>query len=153
MLALIENDKGTPSTLVFLVFLFFLDLLGKIPLVALAISHPAWAVGFILLYITIGAFWSLAKWHSFTDKAVEKYKVQIADRPSNTGTYKEYLREDVNPANHKSDLVFWMGYWPFSLLWFMIHQPIKRLFNFLYSKMNASYTAISVRALRKANVD
>jgi hypothetical protein len=88
-------------------------------------------VGFLTwigVYILIGLVWSVVKWYFFLlnarDKAVERQK---------DGRILENY-ELPTAAKNKARIITWMSYFPFSMLWTVINEPFKRLYNFLYGR-------------------
>lgn len=88
-------------------------------------------VGFLTwvgAYVLIGLIWSVVKWYFFLlnarDKAVEKH---------NDGDVL-YDYELPTAAKNKARIITWMSYFPFSMLWTVINEPFKRLYNFLYAR-------------------
>lgn len=62
-------------------------------------------------------------------------------------TYSHFLKSSnfTKPlaSEHKSKIIAWMCFWPFSLLGTFINDPIRRLFNFLFSYFKAAYQKLS----------
>jgi hypothetical protein len=38
-------------------------------------------------------------------------------------------------TEHKSSIMLWMFYWPFSSIWTMIDHPVKKIFLFIYNRI------------------
>jgi len=90
---------------------------------------------FIGLYLIIGIVWSFIKWYLFLLKRKEKY----AENPwQGIPTAKEY----------RKDIVVWMSYWPWSMTWTLLNDPIKRFFNFVYLKFSTLYQKLSDRIFK-----
>jgi hypothetical protein len=58
-----------------------------------------------------------------------------------------FLNEDGGLAplarTNKSRIMMWMGYWPFSALWTMIDEPIKKAFRAIYNYISSTLQRIS----------
>jgi hypothetical protein len=44
-----------------------------------------------------------------------------------------------------------MCYWPFSLLWTLLNDPVKRMFEYLFSRTRRIYESMSEKALKEIN--
>ena len=89
-----------------------------------------------------------------------------AEWTANVGKYyrpmsDEYIRpDDVRPKNirpkaysHKSRVLMWMTYWPWSLVWTVINDPIKRLFREIYYRIANLLDNISKHVFRNVEKD
>lgn len=47
------------------------------------------------------------------------------------------------PNDHKSYLLFWLGYWPLSVLWFFLDDVIDKLFHYIYKFLSRIYQPIA----------
>jgi hypothetical protein len=54
---------------------------------------------------------------------------------------------------HKSDIMLWMTYWPFSCLWTIINDPIRKIFRTIYTHIATSLQKISDRMFKGAMAD
>lgn len=52
-------------------------------------------------------------------------------------------------ALDKTRIIMWMSYWPVSALWTLINDPLHRLYNFIYNRLESVYTAIAAHVMRK----
>ena len=63
-----------------------------------------------------------------------------------THNYEIYNFEyKPRPNKHKARILTWMTYWPFSFIWTMLNDPIKRLMKAIYYKIAGFLTRISDR--------
>ena len=62
---------------------------------------------------------------------------------------------DIVPKahDHKGDILMWMTYWPFSSLWTLINDPIRKIFRTIYTNIASSLQAISDRMFKTATAD
>lgn len=69
------------------------------------------------------------------------------------GTYKEYGFEyKPNPRRYKGRITTWMTYWPWSLVWTMINDPIRKAFNMIFRKLSTVFSGISEGAFKGMDV-
>jgi hypothetical protein len=54
--------------------------------------------------------------------------------------------------DHKSDIITWIIYWPFSLVWFIIDDPMKRLGKFLYRLLGSLYDNVAKKMFASLEV-
>ena len=54
---------------------------------------------------------------------------------------------------HKSRVITWMVYWPVTLFWLVLHDPIRRFCNFAFRSISDLLTRISNRAMASVNAD
>jgi hypothetical protein len=63
------------------------------------------------------------------------------------------LREAPQVRLHKGDIMLWMTYWPFSGLWTLINDPIRKVFRTIYTHIAKSLQAISDRMSKGVTAD
>jgi hypothetical protein len=56
-------------------------------------------------------------------------------------------------TQEKASIIRWLTYWPWSMLWTLIDDPVKRFFNFLYEQIGAFMQAIADRVFRGVEAD
>ncbi len=94
----------------------------------------------ILLYFVAGIAWGFFKWYLFClddrDKQVEK-KV------------KEFV---IPPARkNKARITGWMTFWPWSAIWWLLHDPITRAWRFIYARIAKQFQRVSNHVFRNVN--
>ena len=47
------------------------------------------------------------------------------------------------PGEHKHRILVWIGYWPWSMLWTLINDSVKRLYKFIYENISGTLLRIS----------
>lgn len=58
-----------------------------------------------------------------------------------------------SPRDHKARIMIWMAWWPWSMLWTLLNDPIKRLFRAIYRALLTRLQKISERAFRRVDDD
>jgi len=113
-------------------------------------------------YAAVGVLWGVMKWTLFVWARLDKLKAVrqrwIADEGRLPTTEKEKMAyklavKDVfgyeapkpDPAKHKGRIIYWMSYWPFSAIWTLINDPIRRFYDFLYRRITNTLNGISDR--------
>jgi hypothetical protein len=66
-----------------------------------------------------------------------------------------YGRRIAKPmvSENKSRITGWMTWWPWSGLWTLINDPIRRFFNWAYDQLGGVLQAISDRAFKDIDID
>ena len=81
-----------------------------------------------LLFLIVGALWSLYKWYFFLIKAKKEYI-------ESTSSYKKI----PSAADNKSKITAWILYWPLSLFATLLTKPITKALNFIFETLKGSY--------------
>jgi hypothetical protein len=93
-------------------------------------------LSYVGIYISIGIVWSFVKWYFFLLKKRDRLKELLVYSPD--------MRISIpSAAEYKGRIISWMTYWPFSGVWTIINDPIKRLFKYIYGRFNNLYQAMS----------
>lgn len=137
--------RATLVVLIFFILYFFFG--GKEALSGLylyILNKPFYTLGWLLSYFLLGTTWSVIKWFLYVlrkkEKAVEKLKDDIR-------RFNRYTIDIVPPqvSEHKNLIIGWMIYWPFSALWTLINDPVKRAFTWIYYRISNRLQQISDR--------
>lgn len=88
-----------------------------------------------------------------TDRAFEDWKhaLSMAKWPDyDTWGRSFHSLADIIPQAHKnkSRILFWMGYWPISIFWFIFNDVIDKLFQNLYNMLSNVYKGIAEGTFR-----
>lgn len=161
----LEYDNGVGATISLLVFgalMFFFGDWNPFPWMA---ANPLWTVGVVIGYFAAGGLWSMMKWYfhclnirdkhdEIKDEFFEEHKI-IGGKVSSQlkGEWKERLRyggfsdDDIVPKarGHKSTILMWMTHWPFSAVWTLLNDPIRRIFKSIYARLVGTLQKISDR--------
>lgn len=129
-----------------------------------ALTLPHVSITDVLLYSAVyvgaGIVWSFAKWATYLFKYRGQLRAAVADfksrnkLPANaplgdddatklTETLSYDLRHRPTAAQNKARIVAWMSFWPCSLIGFVLNDPVKRLFNFVFNALKNSYQQVA----------
>lgn len=134
----LEFENGTGATWTLLVAAaaawwmsaYHFSLVGALRLV------PA-TLGYLAVYFLIGAGWSLVKWYFYTLRLRDEYNADPAH-------YRRVHRTiPPSPTEYTKTILMWIGHWPFSLLWTLVNDPVKRIVRWIYARLQVVYAAIS----------
>lgn len=115
-------------------------------------THWQLAVVFILGYGLAGGGWSVFRWFKYCRKYIENHPYR-ADRAGDysdgekvTLTPAQYYAKQLTPGEHKSRLIGWIVYWPWSLIWNICGD----FFTGIYDMLANIYTRVSQAVIKKA---
>ena len=172
MLSLIEYKNDVPATLTLLATLLVLQFFGNIKVFSYMFEHPFWSAVWTKAYLGAGVAWALGKWYLYAKAEKRKYdksksaylKARKIDGDILTVeqkmAWKEHAlqhlgREDVVPQfdRHEARFLMWMMHWPWSFVWTLIDDPIKRLFKEIYYQLKKTGQAIANAAFKGVEKD
>ncbi len=132
IIACLENDSGTGATITmsFFIILFFFfgggdEIRGIFDFIKM---YPQRTIGIVFLYFLAGTVYSFIKWYFYLLDAKERG----VNKHSST----------VMASENKGRIISWMSYWPLSLVWTFLDQPVKRLFTWIYNRTSKVYERI-----------
>lgn len=132
IIACLENDSGTGATITMIATIVLLTIFGgKDDLASLwawCSSKPLAAIGLFMSYIVVGFVWSFVKWYFYL----------ISFRDQGFNRRDAHLEVDYN----KGRLIAWATYWPFSVIWTFIDQPVKRIITYIFNRLTGIYDSI-----------
>ncbi len=141
----LEGGGGVPATVTLLISLAVFSYWGGkqtlVDLLTYLRHNPLITVSLIVSYFISGTIWSFFKWYFFLKKVKNK---MIKESKS--------IKKDKIPniSKNKSKIMTWMMYWPFSMLWTMIDEPIKNTFKFIFGKVENVYQKMANRIFNDA---
>jgi len=137
ILTVVENEKWGWSTLVALltagVLYYFL------PSSVLGVPSFWSVVIYVVGYVAVGVAWSFFKWTLYVLKAKETYFRMGGKTKANIEDYIPVARQN------RSNIVGWMAFWPWSALWTIIDDPIKRMYRAMARSLERVFDNISRR--------
>jgi hypothetical protein len=174
LIFLIEWGKGTFATLSLAVTLGLLYFLGDVNLFGFVIHHPITLVLGLILYFVAGTAWSVAKWWLFVRDMRARYDDLRADfclehkldgaipaelqpiwlaRLEASGRRGRRIEVRPRARQHRSRIVFWMAYWPWSLVWTVLNDPVRKACHLIYQHAHDYLQEISNNAFRGVEHD
>jgi hypothetical protein len=154
----IENDSGPKATLTFVGTCVLLAWANKFGWSDFLAHWQTFAFSAVV-YFAAGAVWGMVKWFSYVHqirrkfdailpKILKDFHVNSLAELSDNSKYKaveELKRQvygyysgapDLPPqfSQNKSNVLFWMTFWPWSLFWTLLDDPIRRIFETIYRK-------------------
>ncbi len=147
-----------------------LKFFGDVNVFRIIADHPLNTVYLALGYLVAGAIWSLAKWWFFVREARDRFEQKkaewIADRikfanvPETKEQIESALKRHVSVSSYypkaskeKSRIMTWMCYWPWSLVWTIINDPVKKAFTAIFNRMKATFDKIAKKAFEGSGIE
>jgi len=147
MLYYVEEMNGVGATLtatITIILLYFLGNRGHISSASKAIAdNPGTTFLCLSGYFVAGTVWGILKWYLFLigkrDEAIEAVKNKAYRSGVPFAKAEEAYGSKILPpkaSEHKSAIIVWMVYWPFSVPWTIINDPIKRIFRYIFNRIS-----------------
>jgi hypothetical protein len=110
------------------------------------IEHWKTVLLYVALYSPIGVLWATTKWWFYLRFRVREAHDRIEalhnrfgdDDAGKAQRAAEWERESDWPPmvrNHKSDIMRWLCWWPFSFIGTMLNDPLRRFFEAIYREI------------------
>ena len=123
---------------------------------------------YAVLYVVVGALWSIFKWWVFVGDKAREYRARREElraeydgytrTGSNPKTFEQWVRARAHPTmpSAKSEarrIQFWIAWWPFSMLNTAIGDFLFRFFRAVYDYLSGIYNAITKRRFAEFDGD
>jgi hypothetical protein len=103
------------------------------------VDNPVLTIGAVAAYFLTGVLWAFAKWYFFLSRIREDFdeslKLQISSKIKNF--------EIPQARDYKNRIVTWISYWPISLSWTVLDDPLKKIAHNIYLKCGKIFDSIS----------
>ncbi len=175
LLALVEYEKPGLGFLSILGVGVLLKVFADVNLLYLITQFPLQTALGAAGYLFIGTVWSIFKWYFFVRNKREEY-LKAKEEYENGPKEKQHSREKgadivefdapwekcyartrfLNskrgivplPGDHKSRILMWLAYWPWSAFWTLINDSVKKVYKFIYENITGILTRISQAAFK-----
>jgi hypothetical protein len=105
-------------------------------------ANPLIVVSLLVVYILAGTVWSVIKWWFFVRKNRREQEESKKKHPNSVTIRIPQV------GDYKSKITTWMTFWPLSLLWTMIDDPIRAIFLHIYHGISNKLQAIANNAFK-----
>ena len=104
----------------------------------------------VFAYGLAGGAWSVFRWFKYCRKYIETHPYSPRTYRSNASmeTPEEFYSNQLKPSDHKSRLISWIIYWPWSLVWNICGD----FFTGIYDMLANIYTKVSQTVIKKATI-
>ena len=161
----IDREYSGLATISIIISAALLQWACGINIIGYVAANPA-AIGYAIGgYFVLGTVWAVIKWWFYVRAMRRKYdefkRVFLKSHEIEGNVIPDNLKErwaedlrgcsygddkiEVRPevTNHKARIYLWMAYWPWSCVWTVINDPIKRVFTEIYAQIRATLQRIS----------
>ena len=145
LLIFTESGKVGLATITTFVPLLLLQFYGHVKILTWIYCHPSLLFLYLLGYIIIGFFYSLIKWKLYISKLAKDCRSYYtkADGPLKN-------RADVPRVRDNSKrIIGWMEFWPVSLIWTVINDPLRRIVEVVFEKTEQLFQNIANKEFEK----
>jgi hypothetical protein len=134
----IETDGAFYANTAFVIGTLALIRLHRLAALPWIQTHAGLLLGCAIGYFVIGVVWAFFKWYLF---CIDRLEVQRESRVKPTAPAA---------SDHKARITGWMTYWPWSAAWWLMHEPVTRVWRVVYAKTAAQFQRISDSVFRDA---
>lgn len=98
-------------------------------------------------YVLVGIVWSFVKWLSFCFRKKEEVEERLKKYPTSISISVRFDPATAIPqaSEYSSDILRWMGYWPFSIVGTVVGDWFLRIFKNIFRVLRSTYQAASDR--------
>ena len=141
---------GTGATITMIAAFLALIFFGDFPIKNVGIfikDNPGLTLGLVVGYFVVGVVWSLAKWYFYLNSKIDNM-IDARRNETSSRSLSSYEKEQLKSSYNKGEILSWMTYWPFSALWTLINDPIRKMFSYIFSKIESLYESISNKMVK-----
>jgi hypothetical protein len=114
-------------------------------------ANPMLIIGFILGYFVIGTLWSLTKWYFFLKRRQKKsnWPTKRVEEKMSKDSFQpvpyKIVSMPLRAQDHRSTIMMWMTWWPFSALWTIVDDPVRKAFSWIFDHIEATFDRVAQR--------
>lgn len=161
----IDNDEGFGATATLFGFLLIMQLFGDLKIFSYVRLQPLNAIKWTLCYFAAGTLWSIAKWWFYVRNERLHYdeeKIRFLQKNEVDGTiipdklkssWTRHAPAKPSASRSKDKIIRWMTFWPWSAVWTLINDPIKKLFKSIYANIQNLLQKIADSAFAGTEAD
>jgi hypothetical protein len=174
LIFLIEWGKGALATASLAGTMVLLYFLGDINILGYVIHHPVTLALGLVVYFAAGTVWSVARWwlfvrdmrgryddvradfcqdHNLDGAIPEQFQQLWLERLESSGRRGRRIEIRPRARQHRGKIVAWMAYWPWSLSWTVLNDPVRKSCRVIYQHIHDYLQEISNNAFRGVEHD
>ncbi len=139
LIVFIDQDNGFGATGTLLFAALFAWLIYDFNVFTWSLANLQIVLLGLVGYFVAGLIWASTKWQFFIRAAkrvlLEDSSWKIDSRFNFGG---QLQKVPVQISENKSRYMMWMVYWPFSMIWTLIDDPVRRIFTWIYNSVAGS---------------
>ena len=147
---LVELEWPGWATASVLATILLLEFLGDANIFVFIRDNPILIVVSVFAYFCAGTVWSYFKWWFYARKKRHEYDEAMEYYGRYNDNVLKPKVEDYKPRalDHKRRILIWMSYWPWSMVWTLINDFVKDIFEFIFHRLHDAYQKVSDDAFR-----
>jgi len=141
-----------------------------IPIISWVMANPLLLAGCAALYFVTGVAWTYPKWWFFVRNIRDRYldhmrswlrgkgvedwdsamsvPNELKNQWFNNRHNAEWLRMfPVRARNYKSKIMTWMAWWPASMVWTLINDPIRKIYRYAWEVLRSTFDRVANSAM------
>lgn len=145
----VATEKNTHEFSIFATFAAIFLFWKNLPVV---VSHWHILLILVLIYGVIGGLWSVFRWFRYCREYIGQNPAHVDSLWEYVGgnkvkiTMNQYYKNKLSPKHHKSRLIGWVVYWPWSLVWNIIGDFVTGI----YDVLSNTYQKVAESVINKA---
>ena len=137
-----DTHSAVMANIVFWGFIILLYFTGNSEwfkgIISYAIQNPGTVILILSGYVVLGLIWSLAKWYLYLTNLKSYYKFKEIKVDG-------YRMNKFKASENKERILGWMMYWPMSISWTVINDPVRKIVMGIFNRFNGLFDRISDR--------
>jgi hypothetical protein len=110
----------------------------------------------LAVYTLIGGCWSVYRWFRYCREYIDLHPLSSVDDIERYDyingqkvflTTEQYYQQKLQPSKHKSKLISWIVYWPWSFVWNIIGDVVTHIYEMFANVYQRTTTAVIRKAL------
>lgn len=141
----VANEKSVKAVFTIALYILIIHLFGDVSLFSTLKMHPEYIYIGVPTFFVLGALWSLVKWWLFVKRMALEWRECRMSCLINNGildatldtTIPEHLKLKIHKTTkplartNKNRIITWMVYWPFSMVWTILDEPWRLIYEFM----------------------
>jgi hypothetical protein len=108
-----------------------------------AVAWPFLLIG-IGAYALAGGAWSVFRWFKYCREYIASHPYTT---PASGHSALAYYKNELRPGKHKSRLIGWIAYWPWSLIWNIAGDTLTAIYDMLVNVYQRTADSVIKKAL------
>jgi len=160
MSELMDTDNPGWATVTAVITVAILAILGNFNPLEWLRTNPMEVAFYVVSYFIAGVMWGVTKWYFWLQKTKRKIMALKNEHPNWTDTDLVRMMKvagiwgDFPPkvGDHKAKIMGWMMLWPASMVWTVLNDPVRRIFEEIYNRIGGGLQAMSNRVFRDITI-
>lgn len=134
----VERDNGVIATITMLVAGLIAYFVYDFNVITWTIANINTVIMWVVAYFVIAVLWAKGKWALLIRAMLRAMKVE--GYTSGKFYFRgRYQHVPARASENKESIMMWMMYWPVSMTWTIINDPVRRAFNAIYDVVANSF--------------